>query len=264
MAKKQGSGYRSSPLFGRWWGPLAATVWEGGFRKDRSYPHTRRPHKKGEHDEEPLNCPCKRFTAADWRWRMLSPADKKMWDAAVKRPALSGYELYMKEALTLAGRGENWPDCPSVSGGFSCNHLIPGADPPTDAQIGEAPPPPPPPPPPGCDCEHCSLDTPSWIPVSFHGFVGAAHEKNLDFELPQFLPMCCQWVFEGENDWVDAERIGLHDWQLAWVVLDTGDDVIFMDMDANANCYANSVLNWVGGTGVFADQPDATAHIFPL
>jgi hypothetical protein len=55
-------------------------------------------------------------------------SEKIVWREAVKRSALSGYGLWMKEALTLVMRGLNPPDTPSDSGGFSTLYVKPGVN----------------------------------------------------------------------------------------------------------------------------------------
>jgi len=85
-------------------------------------------------------CPCHSFKVLDAYWTANAAALKPVWDAAVKRPHLSGYQLFMDEALKLCHSWGVLPACPSASGGFNWNCLVPSSVevPPAGAWIGKA------------------------------------------------------------------------------------------------------------------------------
>jgi hypothetical protein len=152
MSKKPTKrGLTTSPLASYLLGPIADSIVKGQrFKRAESII---RGHKEGLNPPAPLKfpdtapgaCPCKNFKMADWRWRVLTAAQKATWNAAVKKPFMSGYELFMKENLTTLKSKGKYCDVPSPSGGFSCALVVGGAIPP-NAWIGmyTAPPPPPP------------------------------------------------------------------------------------------------------------------------
>ena len=105
--------------------------------------------------EEPAKqkCPCSRFKILDLYWQQHQAELRPIWDAAVKKSYMSGYELFMKESLTLCNLTGMLPSCPSPSGGYSTANLIPSDDevPPPGGWLGKFEPPPPPP-----DRWHCT------------------------------------------------------------------------------------------------------------
>jgi len=65
---------------------------------------------------------------ADHLYQQKSPANRKLWRDAVKRPGYSAYDLWMSEALTLLNQGKRPPDVPSHSGGFNTERVIEGTE----------------------------------------------------------------------------------------------------------------------------------------
>jgi len=80
----------------------------------------------------------KNYAVADRFWQMMPRSERQEWNAAVKRPYLTGYQLWMKEAMSLFARQEFAPDHPSISGGFTTHKAIPGT------KVRSCPPPGPP------------------------------------------------------------------------------------------------------------------------
>jgi len=70
-------------------------------------------------------CACKVFRNADTYFKAATAEAHRVWKAAVTRPGMSGYDLYMKEAMTLGHAGYSAPLFPSPSGGFSALHAVP-------------------------------------------------------------------------------------------------------------------------------------------
>ena len=66
------------------------------------------------------------FKLADKIWREESEAFRQIWRDAVKKHALTGYMLWMKETLFCFNTGDKAPDAPSISGGFSTRTVKPG------------------------------------------------------------------------------------------------------------------------------------------
>ncbi len=73
-----------------------------------------------------LKNPTLAFKYLDAIYSQFSEADKNVWRNAVKRPRMSGYGLWMKEAMFTVTRGYPPPRVPSPSGGFACHEVMPG------------------------------------------------------------------------------------------------------------------------------------------
>jgi len=71
------------------------------------------------------DCPCKAWKLADWLWTQRR-FEHFPWYGDLTRAHMSGYDHWMKEAVTLATRGHYLPDSPSGSGGWSTRRAIPG------------------------------------------------------------------------------------------------------------------------------------------
>jgi len=82
----------------------------------KPYPPSR---KKGH------TCPCKCWLWADWSWTH-DLVDQLSWRDGLKRPGMSRYDLWMREAVWLASKGHYMPDYPSISGGYSTRSVISG------------------------------------------------------------------------------------------------------------------------------------------
>jgi hypothetical protein len=110
-----------------WLGYPVATVKgnfaTGVYRKGSSVLGPRKPYppsrKKGH------TCPCKCWLWADWSWTH-GLVDQEAWRVALKRPHMSRYDLWMREAVWLASKGHYMPDYPSISGGYSTKNAISG------------------------------------------------------------------------------------------------------------------------------------------
>lgn len=72
------------------------------------------------------SCPCEAFKYCDLIYQGMTEDERDEWRGSVTRPATSGYDLWMKECLTLVNAGEAPPDHPSPSGGFSAKEAQPG------------------------------------------------------------------------------------------------------------------------------------------
>jgi len=71
-------------------------------------------------------CGCKLFRLADTFYKAAGPAYYVPWAAALVRPRMSSYDLYMKEALTLMNAGYSAPHWPGPSGGWTTHAATPG------------------------------------------------------------------------------------------------------------------------------------------
>jgi len=70
-------------------------------------------------------CDCKAWRFIDELWAR-GHIDKGPWNAAIKAPRKSGYDIWMREAVSLTARGHYLPDTPSPSGGYSARKATPG------------------------------------------------------------------------------------------------------------------------------------------
>ncbi|MBA7537074.1 hypothetical protein ES705_29340 [subsurface metagenome] len=140
MHKNTKKGFVPSPLFSDIWGATADTKLSRSGKKKVITADVRHGHKKHKGDTVIEKCPCKGFKEADARYHAMTPAERAPWQAAVKKPVLSGYSLFMKEALATILRHNKWPECPSVSGGYSCRHLELGEEYAPEDWVGMAPP----------------------------------------------------------------------------------------------------------------------------
>ncbi|MBA7658680.1 hypothetical protein ES703_66639 [subsurface metagenome] len=70
---------------------------------------------------------CHIFKHIDGCHKLLPQANRKQWRDAVKKPHMSGYDLWMKEGLHHGNRILPPPDEPSNSGGFTPGPLNPGS-----------------------------------------------------------------------------------------------------------------------------------------
>lgn len=90
----------------------------------------RHPHKAKHYADEDIPCECLAMRLADAYWQAHAATLKPVWDPAVKKRHMSGYELFMKEAMALILSDNRLPAAPSPSGGYSLHGLIPSPDPP--------------------------------------------------------------------------------------------------------------------------------------
>ncbi len=129
--------------------PLVAVT--GNFGKGRYrttkagtllYAPKGRPKTKIKGPKEELKCPCAAWKLADATWVGMTEAEQQVWIDALKKPGMSGYDLFMKEAVTCMIAGNNSPITPSISGGWSTTKVkCDGPIPPPEACIDEPPPP---------------------------------------------------------------------------------------------------------------------------
>lgn len=84
------------------------------------FPDPRR--EKWDHRRHPA---CMAYYGADWLWT-AGHVDIDLWRKAVKKPKMSAYALWIHEATRCARNGEYYPDVPSISGGWSLDHVVPG------------------------------------------------------------------------------------------------------------------------------------------
>lgn len=87
-------------------------------------------------------CSCSAFKIADHNWTQNAATLRPIWNAAVKVGDISGYQLYMNEAIPTIIRDNRWPACPSASGGFCTRFVIPDLTGPAVSAkwIGQVPP----------------------------------------------------------------------------------------------------------------------------
>jgi len=81
-----------------------------------------------------LRCDCECFKVCDALYQTMTPAEKAIWRAAIKKSKTSTYDVWMKECLTLCNAGQNLPDTdtPGPGGGWSGVNAIPGSTPPPE------------------------------------------------------------------------------------------------------------------------------------
>ena len=136
-------GWRPSVLTSTFWG-MAAGIKAQRARHGRgigvSFKGQRSRRAPPLSADPSPRCPCKAFLYCDRHWQTLSPEQKREWQLAVKAPGKSGYDVYMKEALTLCMQQGVLPQCPSPSGGYSTRCLVPSDTPvpPPGDWIGKA------------------------------------------------------------------------------------------------------------------------------
>ncbi len=70
-------------------------------------------------------CACDAYLIADWLWTRRG-FSRDLWRKAVKKPGITGYDLWIMEACYLAKQGRYFPDVPSGSGGWSKYAAIEG------------------------------------------------------------------------------------------------------------------------------------------
>jgi hypothetical protein len=90
-------------------------------------------------EPKPHKCSCECFQLADALWQTMTEENRELWRAAVKAPQMSGYDVWMKEALYLCNRGINLPDAPGPGGGYSPINAKPGSTPAPASCLPEQP-----------------------------------------------------------------------------------------------------------------------------
>ena len=260
MSKNPKSGWVPSPLFSDWWGPLADQVWNPAFRKHGPAARRKKPHSTDVHRSPKQKCPCESFTICDLSYQNMSGPDKSLWKAALKKPGMSAYELYMKECLSTAMRTATYPECPSVSGGFSCGSVIAGAAIEQEGFIGLVPPPPPPEPWPGGPlCARCPGDSPSVYTTLIEGLVDDGSYLNGTYDIPFWLN--CIWRLNIGNGSIYVSRgPGPYD-QLTYSKPGRGNSLVLNLTPGAEDCYSERIIPWSAGTGIFAGQYSAIATI---
>ncbi len=73
----------------------------------------------------PASCDCESWYQADNLYS-VGKVPSNTWRSALKANGLSGYDLWMKEAESLARAGHYFPDVPSASGGYTVDRVVPG------------------------------------------------------------------------------------------------------------------------------------------
>lgn len=116
-------GIQPGVLISEFYGPIASAIWQGTFKKRGFNARPRHAHVKQHGDGPP--CECVAFRLADLYWQHNAAALKPVWDPAVKKRHMSGYELFMKEAVYIVQQVNRLPACPSISGGYSCKNVTP-------------------------------------------------------------------------------------------------------------------------------------------
>ncbi len=262
--RKTPRGWQPNIFFSSFFGPA------GGANLSRSRKSGRpvaaaRPHPKKHATpstvEPKPKCPCKAFTNADKYWQENQEELRPIWNAAVKRQWMSGYELFMKEALTLCPITGTLPLCPSVSGGFTTHHLQPGKIevPPAGEWIGKAPPPVTA----GDPCEYCAGDTPKIVPILVAGFTGWAAQFNGPRDLEQHGDMPCTWGKMSETYQIFLDRHPFQTWVAVIYDVGTGDSCEFIKLEAPLDCCANTLLTVDRMGFAFEFQDTATIELSP-
>ncbi len=150
------------------------------------------PHKRKLELGSPAANPCQQWQQADAIWVNQGESWRQKWRDALKKPGMSGYDLWMKEALTLCSQNKNLPDDPSISGGWSTAKVIPGD---TWPPAGKEIPIPPPPPVDYFDCEQCFLGSYQIFYARLKPYVDSCHFRNLTDFMPCAVdPGSCSYV----------------------------------------------------------------------
>jgi hypothetical protein len=128
--------------------------------------------------DKPHKCPCECWSLADTAWLAMTDDEHAIWNAAVTARGISGYDLWMKEALYLCNQGLYLPDGPGPGGGFTPRQAIPGTHIPPPASCLPEPPP---------GCQYCPGQEPrDWIRVEIQGVTGPCAALNGEYEVPYF------------------------------------------------------------------------------
>lgn len=86
---------------------------------------SKEPDPKREYWTHHTRGPCHAWARADWLW-CQGHVSKPFWAAALTKPGMSAYDLWMKEAVAAASWGDYFPDGPSPSGGWNPHAALPG------------------------------------------------------------------------------------------------------------------------------------------
>lgn len=84
------------------------------------------PITKYAYKYRPRKCACQAWQKADREWQSLPDIDKWEWNHSVKASGMSGYDLWMKERLTVYNKGKGGTRFPSPSGGFTNKKVLEG------------------------------------------------------------------------------------------------------------------------------------------
>ena len=260
-----------SPLFSLIAGPAGTANVHRTRRGDR-FAAAPRPIRKSYGGSAPPpaeeSCPCKRFKILDVLWRQKTPAEKAAWNNAVKKHHMSGYELWMKESLTLCANCGMLPAGPSVSGGYSTSYLEASDDevPPPGDWIGKAPPTPPPPPtwPIGGQCDSCSESyTPQYYRCDISGCSDSAAWLNGPWLLTQDPEFWCAWTLDVSPERaMFLDRTMSSEQSLFLYELYVGSMTLWHDGPAH-NCLLTIPLSFDSGDGQWTEQYNAKADIYP-
>ena len=220
-------------------------------------------------------CPCMAFKAADAFYHENADALRPVWHPALKKPVLSAYTLFMKEAIALCISTGMLPLCPSISGGYSCLHLIPSENemPPAGDWIGKAPAAGPGPPaygddaPPSDDeCPNCILDTPTFYDAHVEGVLFPYEPLNAHYHCPQIPehPDPCEYGVQDPNPpWCTFFGISAWDTTIqAMLVIRPRYEYVFWTLEVSApyQCYAKMILPFSSqhGLGLTAEESTCT------
>ncbi len=250
-----------SPLLATISGKVGSTVYapQGNYG---SY-HTRKVTKHKKKDTEPPNlCACWAFQFCDLIYQGFTPEQKAAWRDALKKNGMSAYDLWMKECLPLVNDGQNPPDNPSVSGGYTGNDAAPGTQNPLP---DDSPclPPPEPEPPLGDDCPFC-VDTPALqYSCVVSGLVGEPAVFNRTYIVTQTGGVPCLWhVMIDPNDFYLSREAPQH-----WDFLIEGaapfGNARFILDTASPNCLDPCTLSWLMGSPPWGDQSAARVAVIP-
>jgi len=85
----------------------------------------KRSYNKSDEDKGPGSA-CTQWKKLDLMWQNFPQATKDLWNAAVTKPATTGYNVWMSEAIYHCSHNAFLPDVPSASGGWTHGPLHPG------------------------------------------------------------------------------------------------------------------------------------------
>jgi hypothetical protein len=162
---------------------------------------SRVPHRVAHGMSDPAKCPCNSFKLLDLYWQQNAAALRPVWNAAVKRRFLSGYQLFMDENLRSCHANGCFVSVPSASGGFNFDCVMLGSAeiPPAGAWIGKAPGP----------WQHtCPVDCTGMAPVIYLNFAAfdtngyrgepvGIHFNAYKVGMPKHADPSCDWELSG-------------------------------------------------------------------
>ncbi len=210
-------------------------------------------------------CSCWAWRYADYLYQGFDAATRKTWNDGLKKSHMTGYDLWMKEAMHLIAQGLNPPDTPSVSGGWSTGQTVAGVLYPLPAgnPCEFEPPPEPEPPVSAYDCENCHTGTtPAFVLVTISGLTGPPSVYNGSRVIAQdwetYVCTYTSYLFPLD---IFLRRVALDTWLLTAEGADPIGNLEFAGYGLPADCMTTVQLELEAGFPDWMPQPGAIATI---